>query len=161
MTSLVPRIGISPLLKEDLDALRDAVRRLETQSFAVRTAQAIGAPIAKGLEALPQKYSDIVQNAARQAIEKSLEVAINSLGRSAPMTTGNAFHKLMAGASGAVGGFFGLAALAVELPGIDHDHAANDCGNRTQAGRGSDDGRGEAGVHRGLRARHRHPQDGR
>ena len=105
--------GVSPLLKEDLDALRDAVRRLETQSFAVRTAQR-GRSNREGTRgALPQKYSDIVQNAARQAIEKSLDVAINSLGRSAPMATGNAFHKLMAGASGAVGGF---AALAVELP---------------------------------------------
>ncbi len=106
----------SPLLKADLDALRDAVRRLESQGFAVRAAQLLGSPIAKGIEVLPQKYGEVVQTAARQAIEKSLDVAVNSLGKKAPLISGNGFHKLAAGASGAVGGFFGLAALAVELP---------------------------------------------
>jgi len=106
----------SPLLKADLDALRDAVRRLESQGFAVRVAQLLGSPIAKGIEVLPQKYGEVVQSAARTAIEKSLEVAVNTLGKKAPRGPGNGFHKLAAGASGALGGFFGLAALAVELP---------------------------------------------
>ena len=106
----------SPLLKADLDALRDAVRRLESQGFAVRAAQLLGAPIAKGLEVLPQKYGEVVHNAARQAIEKSLDVAVNSLGTKKALTSRNGFHKLAAGASGAIGGFFGLAALTVELP---------------------------------------------
>jgi hypothetical protein len=106
----------SPLSKADIDALRDAVRRLESQGFAVRAAQLLGSPIAKGIEVLPQKYGEVVQNAARQAIEKSLDVAVNSLGRKGPLVSGNGLHKLAAGASGAIGGFFGLAALPVELP---------------------------------------------
>jgi hypothetical protein len=52
--------------------------------------------------------------AVRRALDRALDVAINSLGPERGALEG--FHKALAGATGGIGGVFGLPALAVELP---------------------------------------------
>jgi hypothetical protein len=50
------------------------------------------------------------------ALDKALHVAVFSLGNARPRRASEGFHKVLVGASGGVGGVFGLAALPVELP---------------------------------------------
>ncbi len=104
-----------PLKPEDAQDLEQAVRRLEYTSLAMRIAAAIGKPIEYGIRQLPDGGRAVIQKAARTAIEKCFDMAVKTLGRDATPASG-AFHKWATGVSGAVGGFFGFAALAVELP---------------------------------------------
>ncbi len=94
--------------------LQQAVRRLEYTSLAMRLAAAIGKPIEYGMKRLPAGGREMIQRAARVAIEKCLDVAVKTLGKKTAPSP--AFHKAAAGVAGAVGGFFGFFALAAELP---------------------------------------------
>ncbi|MBL9128934.1 MAG: EcsC family protein [Verrucomicrobiales bacterium] len=102
---------------DDLADLRRAKTFLRNPGVAVRFANLIGTPIELGLQHLPATANRIVRYATRTALRQALRVALVSLGSSqtAPRPR-NRFHKILAGASGAVGGAFGLAALPVELP---------------------------------------------
>lgn len=101
---------------EDRSALQEAVRRLECAGFMMKAASAIGAPIEGLLQSLPEKARALVQDATRRAIERCLDIAIKSLGSRSPGASLDAIHKAACTASGALGGFFGMSALAVELP---------------------------------------------
>src|SRR5947209_4687134 len=108
-------ISSMSLKPEDERDLEQAVRRLEYTSLAMRIAAAIGKPIEYGIKQLPDGGRAMIQKAARTAIEKCLDMAVKTL-RAQQTPASGAFHKWATGVSGAVGGFFGLAALAVELP---------------------------------------------
>lgn len=103
------------LSPEDLRELEDAVRRLESTTLAMRIADRIGKPIEYGLKRLPAASREMIHRAARTAMEKCLDIAVRSLGNPS-LPSSDRFHKAAAGITGAVGGFFGLAALTVELP---------------------------------------------
>ena len=104
------------MTEDDRAALSSAVRRLECAGFLIKAANAIGAPVEGLLQTLPEKGRDLVYDATRRAIERCLDIAIKSL-RSRPFGGSlDAVHKAACTASGAIGGFFGLYALAVELP---------------------------------------------
>ena len=57
-----------------------------------------------------------MNKASKKALEKSLEIAIGTMDLQRIKTPSNLKHKIAVAASGAAGGFFGLAALPVELP---------------------------------------------
>ena len=99
----------------DLAALAVAVRRLENPSLAGRLAALAGKPVGLVQRALPTAASTAVAKVAKQALERSLVVALFSL-RNRRLTGGRKLHSGLACTSGAIGGAFGLAALAVELP---------------------------------------------
>ena len=99
----------------DLAALAVAVRRLENPSLAGRLAALAGKPVGLVQRALPTAASTAVAKVAKQALERSLVVALFSL-RNRRLTGGRKPHSGLACTSGAIGGAFGLAALAVELP---------------------------------------------
>lgn len=102
---------------QDLEDLRRAVVILENPGFAIRISNAIGTPIEKTFDLLPQTWSASVHEATQKAIGKALEVAIATLdSNNAWGESSNATHKILSGVSGAVGGFFGAPALALELP---------------------------------------------
>lgn len=108
------------LSSADLDALAGAVRRLEAPGFAGRMAALAGRPAEFLARALPAPAAAVVALAAERALARALDVALLSLrdtrfsgGR---LTGGRAVHSTLASASGAVGGAFGFAALAIELP---------------------------------------------
>jgi hypothetical protein len=82
----------------------------------VRVAEAIGRPLEAGLRRLPAPAREAVQAATRGALEQALQVAVGTLGRAGTRPSSERLHKAVAAATGAVGGFFGLGGLAVELP---------------------------------------------
>jgi EcsC protein family len=99
----------------DQEALAAAMRRLEQPSLAGRLAALAGKPVGLVQRALPPAASMAVARATKQALERALEVALFSL-RNRRLTGGRKLHSGLACTSGALGGAFGLAALAVELP---------------------------------------------
>jgi len=103
------------LSDEDLDDLRYARDLLENPSLAARIAGAIGKPFERSLDMLPTGAGDLVARATQRSLEAALSFAVSSMdGRRRASTEWR--HKAAVAASGAAGGAFGLAALAVELP---------------------------------------------
>lgn len=99
----------------DREALAAAVRRLEGPSLAGRLAALAGKPVGFVQWALPAAASTAVAKLAKHALERALDVALFSL-QNRRFTGGRKLHSGLACTSGAIGGAFGLAALAVELP---------------------------------------------
>jgi hypothetical protein len=105
-----------PLTDADRADLRYAKRLLENPSLAARIADFIGAPIEIGLELLPARVSGAISSATQSALSRALQVAVASMNDREPMPASNLLHKVAVSTTGALGGFFGLPALAVELP---------------------------------------------
>ena len=100
----------------EMEELLAAKNRLENPGLAAKISNMVGSPLEKGFEKLPEKWSQMVNDAARKSITAALNVALWTLDHSRPETPANWWHKLAAGTTGAAGGAFGLAALAIELP---------------------------------------------
>jgi len=100
---------------EDLEDLRHAKRLLETTSFVARLANTVGRPVETLVAMLPAGVSGAAAAAAEKALHGALKVAVRSSGYGRSRHT-NAIHKTLVGTTGAVGGAFGLAGLAFELP---------------------------------------------
>jgi hypothetical protein len=109
--------------------LEDAAAYLERPSFLIRTANLIGKPTEAILGALPQRAQELIAKATADALAHALEWAVRSL----PAPTSEAaaqaggaderssrasgrLHTAVAATTGALGGFFGLAGMAVEVP---------------------------------------------
>ena len=109
---VVPSVAFSAT---DREALAAAVRQLESPSLAGRLAAIAGKPVALVQRALPATASAAVARLTKHALERALDVALFSL-RNRQIVGGRKLHSGLAVTSGALGGAFGLAALAVELP---------------------------------------------
>jgi EcsC protein family len=103
------------LSEVDQSALAAAVQRLEKPSLAGRLAALAGKAAGLVQRALPAAASTAVAKAAKHALERALKVALFSL-KDRRLRGGRALHSGLACTSGAIGGAFGLAALAIELP---------------------------------------------
>ncbi|MDZ7624579.1 MAG: EcsC family protein [Ignavibacteriaceae bacterium] len=101
---------------EDLKALGKAVDVLENPSLTAKITDFIGQPIEKAFQYLPEKWNDKIGEVTQIALRKALKLSISSIHKESSRTSSNTMHKVLSGASGAVGGAFGLAALTVELP---------------------------------------------
>ena len=99
----------------ELEELKKARSLLEGGGLVVRVAEALGRPLEAGLERLPARARDTVQGATRTALERALGAALGTMAEE-PRRSSEQLHKAAAAASGAVGGFFGLGGLTVELP---------------------------------------------
>ncbi len=101
--------------RADLTLLANAAKQLESNSLATSVSHIIGMPIEKAMSALPGHWASVVTKITQKALEKALHAALFSLDskKSRPK---NKIHKLLVSSSGALGGSFGIAALAVELP---------------------------------------------
>jgi EcsC protein family len=105
---------ISP---SEIEDLRLAKGLLENPGLAAKLSDVFGAPIEKGLDLLPKRWNSVVVEATRKSIEKALDVALWTLDpKQHRGARSNWWHKLAVGTSGAIGGAFGIPALAVELP---------------------------------------------
>jgi len=104
-----------PISGDDFDALRQAVRALEHLSFAGRLTNVLGKPILLISSALPARASQIISRATTAALKKALSLALLTM-REGPRKPSNLAHTVLAAASGAAGGAFGLAGLPFELP---------------------------------------------
>jgi len=104
----------------DHETLQAAYRRLETPSLVIRLSSAFGVPVEKIARELgkraPEPVAEIVSRAARKAIELALEGSARTLRGEDPLPASNAMHMAAAATSGAIGGFFGMQGLIVELP---------------------------------------------
>lgn len=101
----------------DREVLRQAVMALENPGFAARLSHWVGTPLEKALVLLPEPVAASVHEASQQALTKALDWAIVSLGNPQLNNALSARrHRLLSCLSGAVGGFWGAPALAVELP---------------------------------------------
>ena len=127
---------VRTLSDADLAALRRAVAVLEKPSLAARLSAAAGAPLDLIGRALPAPVTDVVARSTEGAMRTALRIALASLPdkdvkpgteiEPAPTEAGGRFgrlfpsseakHKAYAALSGALGGAFGIATLAVEIP---------------------------------------------
>ena len=104
------------LTSEDLSDLAEAVRLLESNSLASRLTRLFGRQIETLGRVLPAPARKVVALATESALKVALRVALRSLGDKPPGKASNRLHMFASAASGAVGGAFGLPALAIELP---------------------------------------------
>lgn len=100
---------------EDRVALRRAKSLLEHKGLAVRIATTIGAPVEKLIAVLPEGATEMVRSATTKALNAAVQVATSTLDDERRQPT-DKLHTLAVAATGAVGGAFGLGALAAELP---------------------------------------------
>ena len=115
LTYGVNSMSTSKLSSKDLDDLRSAKQLLENPGFAAKVANLIGVPIEAGFKLLPQGAKDMIATATKKSLESALHVAVSTM-KNGTYTSSNWSHKAAVIASGALGGAFGLPALAVELP---------------------------------------------
>lgn len=106
----------TPLDSTDLNDLRTARRLLENPGLAARMTNLIGTPVEKGLDMLPAGWSARIGDLTRTALSKATEAAIFTLDDAPGSKSADRWHKWGAAITGGVGGFFGIAGLAVELP---------------------------------------------
>ena len=107
---------MSNLSPSDYADLQTAVVKLETQSFAMKIAAKLGMPVEALLRRLPAPAQSAVQMAVDKALEQSLRIAVKAPKAKSFAMAHKRSHTAAAALTGAVGGFFGLPGLLVELP---------------------------------------------
>ena len=115
--------------------LCEAARKLETQSVAMKVADRVGMPVEMLLHRLPKGAQKSIGAAVQKALEQCLQIALK-VGTKPALPTGvmplpgmvpfralpkpraqrRRAHVAAAAMTGAVGGFFGLPGMLVELP---------------------------------------------
>ncbi|MBF0111586.1 MAG: EcsC family protein [Desulfamplus sp.] len=100
----------------DIYDLEKAKYLLENRGLAAKLTDMFGTPIERGFEMLPQNWKDRVGLITHSALSKALSTAVTTLKDRPCRKSSNFWHKLAVGTTGGVGGFFGLTALAIELP---------------------------------------------
>ncbi len=108
------------LSEDDLLKLKGAYAKLENPSLMVRLSSAAGMPVEAVTRALSKRAPDALVRIASKATQQAIEFVIQSAARtlkSGEQTPANPkLHMAAAMTTGAVGGFFGLSTLIVELP---------------------------------------------
>lgn len=100
----------------DLQELIKAIILLENPGIAAKITTFIGTPIEKGIAMLPESFSSKIMEVTQTALLKATDAAIMTIKDTTSSAPSNRWHKLGVAMSGGLGGFFGLTALAVELP---------------------------------------------
>jgi hypothetical protein len=108
--------GTHVLSVEDREALRAAKRSLEDPGLAAKLANLLGAPLEGLIKNLPRTWSSVITRATAKALHLALDTALITVATQRSRPSRDRLHTLMVAGTGAVGGAFGLAALAVELP---------------------------------------------
>lgn len=104
------------LLEEELNSLKEAKTLLENPGIAIKLASMIGNPIQKGLDTLPANWNEKLSEITQTSLLKAADAAIFTLKNTTDKKPNNTLHKLAAGATGTIGGLFGIAGLTIELP---------------------------------------------
>ena len=108
MTTTIP--------EQDLKELQVAKNLLENPGVAAKATNFIGTPIEKGLALLPANWNARIGEITQAALLKASDAAIFTMKDIPGEESSNIWHKLGVAVTGGVGGFFGIAAMAVELP---------------------------------------------
>src|SRR2546430_372937 len=110
-------VRASALSRADRVDLGRAKALLEHPGIAITIASLVGAPVEFALKKLPDKIAARIEAATHAALRAALKTALATLGKPRRAArSADLAHKLASAASGAAGGFFGVAALAIELP---------------------------------------------
>ena len=100
----------------DLNDLKKAKMLLENPGIAAKIGNYLGIPIEKGFESLPANWNAKVVEVTQDALATAINAAVFTMKHASGKESSNTWHKIAVGTTGAIGGFFGLPALAVELP---------------------------------------------
>jgi hypothetical protein len=106
----------SPLSPSHQKALQRAFGHLESQNFAARLADYAGQPVDRVLRVVPKVASSGLNHVLETVILRCLNLAIRSIDQRAKGPPATQLSSLLAGINGGVSGFFGVAALPIELP---------------------------------------------
>lgn len=101
---------------EHIKELRQAYDILEHPGFRIKAMNAIGKPIEKGIELLPDSLEHQIAKACNVALGKAADFALFTLQDAGDEKPSNWFHRMSVWATGALGGFGGLPGTLVELP---------------------------------------------
>lgn len=101
---------------QDLQSLRTAKELLENSGVAVKLTSAVGYPISRAMAFLPEKWSEAVDRATRDALTRALRFAVMTLDEKNRHSPHTYLHRVAVAATGAMSGLAGLPALLVELP---------------------------------------------
>jgi len=112
----LPSPDLDALTPPHHQALRRAFVLLERQNFAARLADYAGQPLERVMRMMPPGASRSLNRTIEAAILRCLNLAIRSIDQTATRRPATQLSSLMAGINGGVSGFFGLAALPIELP---------------------------------------------
>lgn len=104
------------MTEDDINELILAKGRLENPSMAAKLTNIIGRPVEAGFEKLPATLSGSIQKITEKALMASMRSALVTIKDEPGTQKSNQLHKLGAAVSGGIGGAFGMAALAIELP---------------------------------------------
>ena len=108
------------LTDSDLALLSDAYTKLENPSLAIRLSSTAGMPVEAVTRELskrvPEAVVDVVSQSTHRAIEFLLQSSVWTMNDEAQSSASPKLHTAAVMTTGAVGGFFGLSTLMVELP---------------------------------------------
>ncbi len=104
------------LTQEETKDLHLAKSLLESPGLAAKLTNFLGSPLEKSLHLLPDSLADLVLTSSEKVLLWSVNSAIVTMKPTIEKNAAEGFHKLIVASSGAVGGFWGLPALLVELP---------------------------------------------
>jgi EcsC protein family len=107
---------MSNLSPSDYADLRSAAAKLETPSLAMKIAANLGMPIEALLHRLPGPVQSKIQVTVDKGLEQCLHIAVKIHKTNSAAVSYKRTHTAAAAITGAVGGFFGLPGLLVELP---------------------------------------------
>jgi len=100
----------------DLQDLQKAKILLENPGIVAKMTDLLGTQIEKGFDNLPTKWKENVGNITQKSLTKAVDTAIFTMKDLPKEKESNISHKVAVATSGAIGGFFGFTALAIELP---------------------------------------------
>ena len=104
------------LAPSDMERLRWATQHLEHPSLAARLTSMVGTPIEIAVKLLPRPVYRQARVLADAAIGQVMEVAVSSLRHASEADPRNGLYRGLAAGCGAVGGFFGVYGLLLDLP---------------------------------------------
>jgi hypothetical protein len=107
---------IASLSPSDYADLQAAVAKLETESLAMKIASTVGMPIEALLRRLPGPAQSAIHKSVDKALTQCLRIAIKVNSSRLPEGNYKRSHSAATAITGAVGGFFGLPGVLVELP---------------------------------------------
>ncbi len=102
--------------EQHYNELRAAKFLLENPSLAARITNMVGKPLEIVFEKIPDQWQDKIQQVTQNSLMKALDILEGTFKAHKKSRASEFKHKFAAISSGAIGGAFGFAALAVELP---------------------------------------------
>lgn len=102
--------------EQHLSELKAAKLLLENPGLAARLTNMVGKPIEVVFQTIPKQWKEKIQLVTNSSLQKAIEFLSKTFEPQENKRAEESKHKFAVIASGAIGGAFGLAALAIELP---------------------------------------------